>query len=63
MTHATAQDATLDDRDLSTTATPGRTSGWFSSMVHRFLSPANSAIAARVVAARWYETPDAGRSF
>jgi hypothetical protein len=63
MTHATAQDATLDHRDLSTTASPGRGSDWFSSVVRRFLSPANSAIAERPAAARWYETPDAGRGF
>jgi hypothetical protein len=63
--YATAHPATLDDRELSATATPDGTSGWFSYAVSRFLSPRNSAVAARPSPAEapWYETQGALRGF
>jgi hypothetical protein len=63
--HATAHPATLDDRELSAIATSGGTSGWFPDAVTRFLSPRNSAVAARPGPAEvpWYETQGALRGF
>ena len=63
--HATAHPATLDDGELSATAAPGRTSGWFPHAVSRFLAPRNSAVAARPGSAEapWYETQGAMRGF
>jgi hypothetical protein len=63
--HATAHPATLDDRELSAIAPPGGTSGWFWYVVSRFLSPRNSAVAARPgpAEASWYETHGALRGF
>jgi hypothetical protein len=62
---ATAHPATLDDRELATTATPGGASGWFPYAASRFLSPRNSAVAARPgpAEAPWYETQGAVRGF
>jgi hypothetical protein len=64
-THEATLDATLDDRGLATTAGPGDLSGWYLSVVGRFLSPPDSAVAARpgAVTARWYDTPGAARGF
>ena len=63
--HATAHPATLNDRELSATATPGGASEWFPYAVTRFLPPRNSAVAVRPgpAEARWYETPGAVRGF
>jgi hypothetical protein len=63
--HATAHHATLDDRELSTTATPAGALGWLLHVASRFLPPRNSAVAVRSgpAKARWYETPGAVRGF
>jgi len=63
--HATAHDAVLDDRELSMTAGPGGVSGWFFSLLGRFLPPPNSAVAANPgpATAPWHETPGAARGF
>ena len=65
MPHAAAREATLDDHELSATASSGGASGWFFSLLGKFLPSPNSAIAARPspAAARWYETPSAARGF